>query len=348
MKDLFKRSRPAGRALALFGLLFVLPSLYSLTMKGYSILAHDRVEGHFQSYSDKAPIFEYSYQNVKKTYQAPGSDLYSFSGWDTVTLIINPDQPSDVFMYHYVDFLLLPLFGLGFGGFFMIFFFLTLKPSLHSQLAKVIEVSAPPRPHKFAYLFSLINLTASRLITIYYFICGFFFPFRHPEATQVLPWIYILEFFMCHSGVMMVAIPNSLKKQGKLAYHFSFMALTCLYLLFVLMIGHNNLSTVLQIYLGVVMNRFIMHFDENETAKDNSMAISGISGILFLGTIVLCAVPSFIPEGALTQEVTAKLFAGFRSRSSVDPYRLIFGGTIYFILLFICELSILRKSKTKS
>ena len=74
---------------------------------------------------------------------------------------------------------------------------------------------------------------------------------------------------------------------GKFAYHASFVGLTLVYLLFVIGIGRSNLAAVLQIYLGVVINRFMMHFDENIEAKRTSMGLSGISAMLFLITIFL-------------------------------------------------------------
>ncbi len=106
------------------------------------------------------------------------------------------------------------------------------------------------------------------------------------------------------------------------------------------------MTKVLQIYLGVVINRFMMHFDKNIEAKRTSMGLSGISAMLFLITIFLSVIPSFIPEGGLTPEVSAELFAGFRDYSSADPYRLVFGGMIYFTLLFIFELNVLRRKNS--
>ena len=348
MRNLLKRTTGIGRTLFLFSMLFILPSLYSLGKKTYAILTHDRVEASFKSYEGKnAPVFEYEYKKVKQTYQGPGSDLFNYSSWDTETLIIDPENPQHVFMYHYVDFLILPLFGLGFGGFWLMGFFWTLGPNPNPQPSKVEEKELPHQPHKFAHLFAMLNLSVSRLLTIYYFFCGFFFPYRHEEVTRVLPWIYVLEFFMCHSGVMMVAIPNSLRSKGKFIYHASFVGLTLLYLLFVMMIGGNNLAAILQIYLGVVINRFIMHFDENEEAKGMAMGFSGIAAILFLLTIAISASFSFIPEGGITPTVSAELFADFRKHSSADAYRLVFGGMVYFTLLFLCEFSILRKQNVK-
>ncbi len=350
MKNLLNRSPGIGRVLFVFSMLFILPSLYSLGKTAYAIFAHDRVEGRFLRYeNNNAPVFEYEYRykNVKQTYQGPGSDLFNYSSWDTETLIIDPENPKHVFMYHYVDFLILPLFGLGFGGFWLIGFFLTLAPDPNPKAKSIERRVSPPKPHKFAHLFAMINLSVSRLLTIYYFICGFFLPYRHEEVTKVLPWIYLLEFFMSHSGVMMVAIPGSLRSKGKFAYHASFVGLTLVYLLFVMGIGRNNLAAVLQIYLGVVINRFMMHFDENIEAKKTSMGLSAIAAVLFMITICLSVIPSFIPQGGLTPEVSAELFAGFRNHSSVDPYRLVFGGMFYFILLFICEFSLLRKKNVK-
>jgi len=316
-------------------------------MKAYAFVAWDRVEGIYVGSDGNFPKFEVNFGGGKRIIKSnQGSDLYNFWQNGPVEFLVNPKNPKDFYLVHFVDLFMLPIFGIGFGGFFLIgfFFFLPDVPTFENKTN--ILSSKLPRFFLALNITSLLSLFYSRSFTIIYFFLAYFDPQTYFDKASRLPLVYVLEFILVHSGLFMVVLPEMMKHKGKLASSFSFLFLAMLYLMFVVGMGGKNLNFAFNIYAGVVFSRLVMHFENDPRARSTSLQLSGIGAFLFLFTIfIACIAP--IPIMGMTPELESDI-SNSLNLGSVSVNNLLFCGGLYYLLIFLFELKLIFGKKKEN
>lgn len=172
---------------------------------------------------------------------------------------------------------------------------------------------------------------------------------REPMAWDDGNWVrlgvglLLLEFILLHSGAFMVGVlgqQQDMKKQLKLA-----LALLAFYSLMVWAFAVSlNTPALMWIFGGIVLGRSLNLLLNPADNKKEIMARSGIGVILYLlvvfGTVFL-PIPELGITGSVLTEVYPDRGGGLWER---EPERAIAGAALYFFLIGLAEITVLRPS----
>jgi hypothetical protein len=157
--------------------------------------------------------------------------------------------------------------------------------------------------------------------------------------------LLLLEFILLHSGAFMVGVlgqQEDFKQQMKMA-----VALLTFYALMVWAFAVSlDTPVLIWIFAGIILGRSLNLLLEPSASKQAIMARSGIGVLLYL-LVVFATVFIPIPELGITGSVLSEVYpdrgAGLWER---EPERAIAGAAVYFMLIGLAEITVLRPGKT--
>jgi hypothetical protein len=172
---------------------------------------------------------------------------------------------------------------------------------------------------------------------------------REPMAWDDGDWVrlgvglLLLEFILLHSGAFMVGVlgqQHDIRKQLKGA-----IVLLAFYSLMVWAFAMSlDTPVLLWIFAGIIFGRSLNLLLNPKDSKQAIMARSGISVILYLlvvfGTVFL-PIPELGITGSVLSEVYPDRGGGLWER---EPERAIAGAALYFFLIGLAEITVLRPS----
>ena len=172
---------------------------------------------------------------------------------------------------------------------------------------------------------------------------------REPMAWDDGNWVrlgvglLLLEFILLHSGAFMAGMlgqQQDIRKQLKGA-----IALLAFYSLMVWAFAKSlDTPVLLWIFAGIIFGRSLNLLLNPKDSKQASMARSGIGVILYLlvvfGTVFL-PIPELGITGSVLSEVYPDRGGGLWER---EPERAIAGAALYFFLIGLAEITVLRPS----
>jgi hypothetical protein len=172
---------------------------------------------------------------------------------------------------------------------------------------------------------------------------------REPMAWDDGDWVrlgvglLLLEFILLHSGAFMVGVlgqQQDIRKQLKGA-----IVLLAFYSLMVWAFAMSlDTPVLLWIFAGIIFGRSLNLLLNPKDSKQAIMARSGIGVILYLlvvfGTVFL-PIPELGITGSVLSEVYPDRGGGLWER---EPERAIAGAALYFFLIGLAEITVLRPS----
>ena len=175
---------------------------------------------------------------------------------------------------------------------------------------------------------------------------------REPLAWDEGNWVrlgvglMVLEFVLLHSGAFMIAI----LEQGKALQHQMKMALGLLAFYSLMVWGFSQTldsPALVWIFAGIILGRSIGLLLNPAESKQAIMARSAICVILYLlivfGTIFLP-----VPEWGISSSVLTEVYPDRGSGLwETEPERAIAGPALYFLLIGLAELTVLRQGAIK-